>query len=54
VLVLVAVTEPVLVRVTLWVLDPLDDLVNEAEAEVVFDGAIERETVGDAVAVFEP
>ena len=53
-LVLVAVTDPVLVRVTLIVVDPLDDRVKDADAEVVFDGAIERETVGDAVVVFDP
>ena len=51
---MVAVTDPVLVRVTLIVMDPLEDLVNDAEEDVVFDGAIERETVGDAVVVFDP
>lgn len=53
-LVLVAVTDPVVVGVPLRVVEPLDDLVKDAEAEVVFDGAIERDTVGDAVAVFDP
>lgn len=51
---MVVVTEPVLVRVTLRVVELLDDLVKEAEEDVVFDGAIERETVGDAVVVFDP
>jgi hypothetical protein len=54
VLVLLTVIEPVLVRVLRIVSEPLDDLVNDAEAEVVFDGAIERDTVGDAVTVLDP
>ena len=50
---MVAVTDPVVVGVTLRVVDPFADLVKDAEAEVVLDGAIERETVGVAVVVFE-
>lgn len=51
---MVEVTEPVAVGVTLTVCDPLDDRVKDADAEVVFDGAIERVRVGDAVCVFDP